>query len=96
MRKQNKKSKKQNIEIDITFEITQEDLELLHRLRKVSSYRRMEIWMREFQKKLPSYKGREHNSRVTTVSDCRMDITKTILPFEKFFQRYIIWTVNVI
>lgn len=49
--------KKQNIEIDITLEITQEDLELLHRLRKVSSYRRMEIWMREFQKKLPSYKG---------------------------------------
>ena len=49
--------KKQNIEIDITFEITQEDLELLHRLRKVSSYRRMEIWMREFQKKLPSYKN---------------------------------------
>ena len=34
--------KKQNIEIDITLEITQEDLELLHRLRKVSSYRRME------------------------------------------------------
>ena len=29
--------KKQNIEIDITLEITQEDLELLHRLRKVSS-----------------------------------------------------------
>ena len=48
--------KKQNIEIDIALEITQEDLELLHRLRRVSSYRRMEIWMREFQKKLPSYK----------------------------------------
>lgn len=42
--------KKQNIEIDIALEITQEDLELLHRLRRVSSYRRMEIWMREFQK----------------------------------------------
>lgn len=51
------KEKKQNIEIDIALEITQEDLELLHRLRRVSSYRRMEIWMREFQKKLPSYKN---------------------------------------
>ena len=33
--------KKQNIEIDITLEITQEDLELLHRLRKVSSFSRL-------------------------------------------------------
>lgn len=48
--------KKQNVEIDISLRITEEDLKILHRQRKVSSYRRPEIWMREFQKKLPSYR----------------------------------------
>lgn len=48
--------KKQNVEIDLALRITEEDLELLHRQRKVSSYRRMEIWKREFRKKLPSYR----------------------------------------
>lgn len=48
--------KKQNVEIDISLRITDEDLKILHRQRKVSSYRRPEIWMREFQKKLPSYR----------------------------------------
>lgn len=47
--------KKQNVEIDISLRITDEDLEILHRQRKVSSYRRFESWMREFRKKLPSY-----------------------------------------
>ncbi len=47
--------KKQNVEIDISLRITEEDLKLLHRLRKVSPYKRPEIWMREFRKKLPSY-----------------------------------------
>ena len=47
--------KKQNVEIDISLRIGEEDLKLLHRQKKVSSYRRPEIWMREFRKKLPSY-----------------------------------------
>lgn len=47
--------KKQNVEIDISLRIEEEDLKLLHRLRKVSSYRRPEIWLREFCRKLPSY-----------------------------------------
>lgn len=47
--------RKQNVEIDISLRIGEEDLKLLHRQKKVSSYRRPEIWMREFRKKLPSY-----------------------------------------
>lgn len=49
--------KKQNVEIEVSMQIDPEDLKLLHRLGRVSSYRRMEIWMREFQKKLPSYQN---------------------------------------
>lgn len=49
--------KKQNVEIEVSLQIDPEDLKLLHRLGRVSSYRRMEIWMREFQKKLPSYQN---------------------------------------
>lgn len=92
--------KKQNIEIDIALEITQEDLELLHRLRRVSSYRRMEIWMREFQKKLPSYKNGvltfsyivNYNGRIR-MSD---GYHKNNPVIREVFQRFIIWTASVI
>lgn len=47
---------RQNIEISILLRITQEDLDLLHRLSKVSGYRKKEIWLRDFCHKLPSYK----------------------------------------
>lgn len=49
--------KKQNVEIEVSLQIDEDDIKLLHRLRRVSTYRRMEIWMREFQKKLPSYQN---------------------------------------
>ena len=48
--------KKQNVEIDVSLSISQEDLKLLHRLRIVSSYRREEAWLRDFSKKLPSFR----------------------------------------
>ena len=48
--------KKQNVEIDVSLAISQEDLKLLHRLRIVSSYRRQEAWLRDFSKKLPSFR----------------------------------------
>jgi len=48
--------KKQNVEIDVSLSISQEDLKLLHRLRIVSSYRRQEAWLRDFSKKLPSFR----------------------------------------
>lgn len=47
--------KKQNIEITIALQITEDDLALLHRSRAVSKYRRKDAWRREFDNRLPSY-----------------------------------------
>lgn len=47
--------KKQNIEIGMTLEITDEDLERLHAGGVVSSYKRYESWIETFKEKLPSY-----------------------------------------
>lgn len=44
-----------NIEIMVTLQITQEDLQRFHRYGIVSTYRRYEAWYRDFQRKLPSY-----------------------------------------
>ena len=44
-----------NIEIGVTLSFSEEDLELLHRKGIVSQYRRMEAWMHDFCKKLPSF-----------------------------------------
>lgn len=44
-----------NIEIAVSLEFTEEDLELLHKKGVVSRYRRKEAWMQDFQKKLPSW-----------------------------------------
>ncbi|MDO4272736.1 MAG: AAA family ATPase [Eubacteriales bacterium] len=49
--------KKQNIEIDISLGISEEDLELLQRTRMVSTYRRKEVWEKDFNKKLPSFQN---------------------------------------
>ncbi len=48
--------KKQNIEISMELEITEEDLQQLHQQGIVSSYKRYESWKRDFCEKLPSYK----------------------------------------
>lgn len=44
-----------NIEITVSLEFTEEDLELLRKKGVVSRYRRKEAWMQDFQKKLPSW-----------------------------------------
>ncbi len=44
-----------NIEIGVTLSFSEEDLELLHRKGIVSQYRRMEAWMHDFCRKLPSF-----------------------------------------
>ena len=44
-----------NIEIAVTLEFTQEDLEVLRRRGIVSQYRRKEAWLQDFSKKLPSF-----------------------------------------
>ena len=47
--------KKQNIEIGMTLEITDEDLIRLHANGVVSSYKRYTSWENDFKEKLPSY-----------------------------------------
>lgn len=64
-----------NIEIGITLDIDDEDLELLHKRGIVSKYKKYEIWLRDFCNKLPSYKdgklkftyimNKEHHERYT-------------------------------
>ena len=47
--------RKQNIEIAMDLEITEEDLQQLHAYGIVSSYKRFDSWKNDFCKKLPSY-----------------------------------------
>ena len=47
--------KKQNIEIGMVLDITEEDLHLFHAHGIVSSYKRYDAWKRDFGEKLPSY-----------------------------------------
>lgn len=51
--------KKQNIEITMTLFITEEDLLQFHARGIISSYKRYELWRRDFCEKLPSY-SKEH------------------------------------
>lgn len=46
-----------NIEIMVTLQITDADLQRFHRYGIISSYRRYEAWYRDFCKKLPSYEN---------------------------------------
>ena len=48
---------KQNIEIEVSLEITKEDLALLHKAGIVSRYKRYDVWERDVCKKLPSFQG---------------------------------------
>ncbi len=47
--------KKQNIEIEMVLDITEEDLHQFHAYGIVSSYKRYESWKRDFCEKLPSF-----------------------------------------
>ena len=47
--------KKQNIEIGMVLEITEEDLRLFHGQGIVSNYKKFDSWKRDFGEKLPSY-----------------------------------------
>ena len=48
--------KRQNIEIMVSLEISPDDLKMLHRHRIVSQYKRFDVWKRDFESKLPSYR----------------------------------------
>ena len=49
--------KKQNIEISMVLEISEEDLRQFHARGIVSSYKRFDSWERDFKKKLPTFEG---------------------------------------
>lgn len=49
--------KKQNIEIGMALEITEEDLRQLHIFGVVSRYKRYESWKKDFCEKLPSFEN---------------------------------------
>lgn len=51
--------KKQNIEIAMTLELSEEDLRLFHARGIVSQYKRFELWKKEFCEKLPSFVDNE-------------------------------------
>ncbi len=45
-----------NVEVDVTLRISQADLELLNRQGVVCKYKRMDIWLKEFSSRLPSFR----------------------------------------
>ena len=51
--------RRQNIEITMTLQITEEDLHQFHNYGRVCFYKKYESWFREFQKKLPNFKNGE-------------------------------------
>ena len=51
--------KNQNIEISMILSITPEDLAQLHLQGRVSQYKRLEAWKKDFCNKLPSFDGRQ-------------------------------------
>lgn len=71
--------KKQNIEIAMVFEITDEDLHQFHAYGIVSSYKRYESWKRDFCEKLPSFLNGSltfvcsinHNGKIRYEDGCR-------------------------
>ncbi len=73
--------KKQNIEIGMVLEITEEDLRQFHAHGLVSGYKRYESWKNDFCEKLPSYAGGRlsfvcsinHNGKIRYEDDCHKD-----------------------
>lgn len=47
--------KVQNIEMEVSLEITKEDLGLFHKRGAVSAYKRFSVWEQEVRKRLPSF-----------------------------------------
>ena len=51
--------RRQNIEVTMTLQITEEDLQQFHAYGLVSHYKNHGSWLRDFQKKLPGFKNGE-------------------------------------
>lgn len=82
--------KKQNIEIAMTLQITEEDLHMFHAQGIVSQYKRYELWKKEFCEKLPSYVDGEltfvcsfnHNGKIRYIDNTHKNnrYIKDVLP----------------
>lgn len=48
---------RQNIELEVTLEISEEDRRLLHQAGLVNRYKRFEVWEKEYYRRLPSCQG---------------------------------------
>lgn len=48
---------RQNVEIEVTLEISKEDRKMMHQAGLVSRYKRYELWEQDYYKKLPSCNG---------------------------------------
>ena len=51
--------RRQNIEITMTLQITEEDLHQFHNYGRVSNYKNYELWLNDFKKKLPCFQKEE-------------------------------------
>lgn len=49
----------QNIEIGFILSVTEEDLHIFHKNGIVSQYKKYDLWKKDFESKLPSYKNEE-------------------------------------
>ncbi len=55
IRPENFNESEKNIEISITLDFDEEDLEILHKNGVVSKYKKYELWEKDFKNKLPSF-----------------------------------------
>ena len=66
---------RESIEISVTLDIDEEDLELLHDRGVVSKFKKYEIWLKDFQNKLPSFKDGKLNFKYTINTDRQIRYT---------------------
>ena len=64
--------RRQNIEITMTLQITEEELRQFHAYGRVSNYKNYESWIRDFEKKLPCFQ----NGKLTFA--CSFNLNGTI------------------
>ena len=72
VRKEDFRESYPNVEILVTLQITEADLQRFHRYGIVSSYRRYESWYRDFCRKLPSYRDGKLTFEYTVNRDGRI------------------------
>lgn len=66
---------RESIEVSVTLDIDEEDLELLHDRGVVSKFKKYEIWLKDFQNKLPSFKDGKLNFKYTINTDRQIRYT---------------------